>query len=80
MSYKKPIVAFNVGGISEWCKNNKVGFLVEKGDEKELAEKINILIENNELSEKMGENGCNLVRKRFVPSVHFDNFFKVLKN
>jgi glycosyltransferase involved in cell wall biosynthesis len=79
MSYQKPVIAFNVGGISEWCKNGKVGFLVDPCNESEFAKKINLLLKNNTLSEKMGTKGRAIVKERFVSSIHFDRFFSILE-
>ncbi|MBU5689126.1 MAG: glycosyltransferase [Candidatus Aenigmarchaeota archaeon] len=44
MSYGRPVIAFNVGGISEYVINNKNGFLVDVFDIKSLGEKIKILL------------------------------------
>lgn len=62
---KKPVIATNVGGIPELMKDQETGFLVEKGNAEQIIEKITILLNNNILSKKMGENGRYFVEKNF---------------
>lgn len=40
MNFKKPVIASNVGGLSEVIKNNETGYIVEKENPAELAEAI----------------------------------------
>lgn len=56
MACDKPIVATNVGGISDIIKNNLNGYLVKPEDYQELSNKILELISNKELTKKMIEN------------------------
>lgn len=70
MAHQKPVVAFNVGGISEWLQHEETGFLVDPGDERGLGEKISLLIERRDIAEKMGRAGRTLVRDRFLPDFH----------
>lgn len=60
-----PIVASCVGGIPEIVKDGINGFLIEKGDEKELYSKLLILLEDKSLREKFGKNGMKIVDKEF---------------
>jgi len=62
---KKPVVATNVGGISELMKDNETGFLVEKGNPEELIEKISFLIDNEEKRDEMGIAGRKFVEENF---------------
>ena len=62
---KKPVVATNVGGIPELMRDNETGFLVEKGNSKELIEKLSILIDNKEKRKGMGDNGRKFVEENF---------------
>ena len=55
-----PIVAYNVGGISEVLQNRKNGFLIEPGDWKNLANKITDLILDNDLRNSMSVYSDNL--------------------
>ena len=50
---QKPVVATNVGGIPELMRNNETGFLTKKGDHDELFKKLEILINDEKISQKM---------------------------
>lgn len=52
---KKPLVASDVGGISDLVEDGKTGMLFEAGDVGGFAEKLEKLIEDKELREKMGQ-------------------------
>lgn len=52
-----PIVATNVGGVSETLLNNESGFLIELDDENSLQTAIKKLVENPDLRKKMGSAG-----------------------
>ncbi|MCM8807741.1 MAG: glycosyltransferase family 4 protein [Candidatus Omnitrophica bacterium] len=56
MFNKKAIVASRIGGIKEFIEDGKDGFLCEPQNIYEFAEKIKILLKNNELVKKFGEN------------------------
>lgn len=73
-----PVVATNVGGIPESVVDGKTGFLVHAGDMQELAEKINLLIENPRLRRKMGSEGRDLIRKNYSLKVTVRRFESVL--
>ena len=62
---KKAIVATNVGGIPELMKDGETGFLVKKGNEQELIEKLSFLIINEKESKQMGEKGRAFVEENF---------------
>ena len=46
-------------------KNGKTGFLVKKFDQTDLAEKIDLLLNDYDLRSKMGENGQERIHKMF---------------
>lgn len=54
MAMAKPIIATNVGGISEILENGKTGLLVPPKDPKALAEKIIYLLKNKVEAKKLG--------------------------
>ena len=65
MSMEKPIIATSVGGIPEMIYDDKTGFLVKEGDHQTWIKKIEILIEQKELSLRLGKNAKQLVIEKF---------------
>lgn len=70
MSFGVPVVGFNSGGIAEWLKSNYNGFLVDRADWHELAEKINILILDKEKRETLGRNAQKFVLENYNINSH----------
>lgn len=62
---EKPVLASNVGGISELIKDNETGFLVEPGNSEDWIDKISILLQNSELQEKFGKEGRKFIENNF---------------
>jgi glycosyltransferase involved in cell wall biosynthesis len=65
MSTGLPVVASDVGGVSEILSNNKDGILVEPGSKEQLAETINSLIKNKNLRNKIAKNAREKVENEF---------------
>lgn len=65
MAYGLPIISTPVGGIPEAVENGVNGFLIQPGDFKELAEKIDILANDSELREKMGQKSYEIAKEKF---------------
>lgn len=63
---KKPVVATNVGGISELMIDNQTGFLVEKGNAEEWIEKLSLLINDEQKRKTMGSKGKKFVEDNFT--------------
>ncbi len=61
----KPVVGGRSGGAIEAVKDGVTGFLVDSQNEKEVAQKIISLLQNEELARKMGEEGRKRVEKDF---------------
>lgn len=65
MACKKPVIATKSGGNNELVEDNVTGFLVDPFNEKQMADKIRILIENEELRKTFGENGYEKIKFKF---------------
>jgi len=73
---KLPVVATNVGGIPEVVENEKSGFLVEKENSKEMAEKINILLNSSELRAEFGAYGYNMARSQYDRNIQVEKLIE----
>lgn len=80
MSYGKPVVAFDVGGISDWLEDSHTGFLVPRLDVMELARKIEMLLKDKELAEKFGKQGRLNVENRFTKDIHLKKLMQVFES
>jgi glycosyltransferase involved in cell wall biosynthesis len=65
----RPVVAFDVGGNSEWCRDGETGLLVPVGDVAALAAAIDRLLGDAELRGHLGANGRALAQS-WVPAEH----------
>jgi glycosyltransferase involved in cell wall biosynthesis len=63
MSYGMPVIAANVGGIPEIITDKQNGILFKAKNVKDLAEKIELLIQNRKLGRMLGENGRKTAKK-----------------
>ncbi|MCX7716395.1 MAG: glycosyltransferase family 4 protein [Endomicrobia bacterium] len=76
----KPVVGYNIGGVPEIIKNNEVGFLVAPHDVQNVANKIWILLTDEEVYKKMSVAAKEYFRERFsfekmvqeIENVYFD--------
>ncbi|MCK4353366.1 glycosyltransferase family 4 protein [candidate division WOR-3 bacterium] len=65
MSYKKPVIASNVGGIVDIVKDGETGLLVPEKDPEKLAKAIMRILDDREFAFKLGEEGYRFVKLRF---------------
>lgn len=78
-AFGKPIVASNIGGISELVKDRYNGFLVTPGNIMDLSNKISELWENESFSQKLGMNARSFVEKNFSPEEHYKNLMEIYR-
>jgi len=60
-----PVVASNVGGIPDQVADGRNGFLVPVGDAEHMADRIERLLEDNELRRGMGQRACQRAHAEF---------------
>jgi glycosyltransferase involved in cell wall biosynthesis len=80
MQFALPIVATKEGGIPEIVKNEETGFLIPKGNSKELANKLEMLILNPRMCSEMGERGKKRFDAKFTLNQFEINLENILKN
>ena len=77
---KIPVIATNVGGVHELVSNNKTGLLVTPNNSKELLEKINYLLNDIELCNRLANNAHEFVMKNFSWEVLLPKYLKLYEN
>jgi len=65
MALGKPVVATEGGGTNEILIDNQTGFLVKTSDSKDLSEKIQMLLQNENLRINMGNSGKKCIQEKF---------------
>ena len=75
---KKPVIATNAGGIPEMMVDGKTGFLVKEGDYEGWIMHISNIINEKELSKKIGEEGREFVKETFNWEKIAKNFIQIL--
>lgn len=66
MAFEKPVIGGNHGGTPEVIADNETGFLVQHGDVDALADRIILLLADDELRRRMGLAGRRRVEERFT--------------
>lgn len=65
MALKKAVISTDIGGSKEIIEDGVNGLLLKYGDKKAFVDKILYLYKNPEVRKKMGEEGYEIVKKRF---------------
>ena len=61
-----PVIGAPVGGIPDFLKDGETGLFCRVDDPQDLAEKIKLLTENDDLAKKLAQNGQELVLKNYL--------------
>ena len=77
MAAGKPVIASNVDGLNDVVRG--AGMLFEQGNEKELAEKINLLIADGSLYTQMSKN-CMKRSELYDLSHMISSYFSLYKS
>jgi glycosyltransferase involved in cell wall biosynthesis len=75
--HSTPVVAFDVGGVSEWLKDGENGWLVAPKDTVGLASAIKRILIDRKLAEEMGQRARQMTLERFNMERHVDSLLHV---
>lgn len=80
MQHGIPVVATEEGGIPDIVEDGKTGFIVPKHDVSALADKVEYLINNPDLSYSMGQTGFKKYREEFQLEMWENRLCNILKS
>jgi glycosyltransferase involved in cell wall biosynthesis len=63
--FKKPVVATDVGGVRDCMKDRVTGFLIETNDTATFGKNLTLLVNDQYLRNKMGEEGRKFASVNF---------------
>jgi glycosyltransferase involved in cell wall biosynthesis len=75
----RPAVAFDVGGIGEWLKDEVTGRLVRPGHFDEMAKVLEELLDAPERVRQYGEHACEFVMDHFSVKRHVDRLTELFE-
>ena len=76
MQSKTAIIGSNILGIKYFIKNKLNGIIFKNNDENSLIKKINLLVNNSKLRDKLAQNGKNSINKY----IRYNNFLGIWEN
>ena len=78
MMFGLPIISTYEGGIPDIINHQETGFIVERQNSIELAERIKFIIENPDLAKQMGKRARNQFLQSFTLEVFENNLVNIL--
>lgn len=78
-AFSIPVVAFDVGGVSDIIKNGVTGYLIEEGDGKAFQKSLVEILTNNLLAKRMGENARKSVLANFTIEKRVERLVSMLE-
>ncbi len=74
-----PVIASNIAGIPELINNRQNGILINPNCLRELVESIKLLIDDKELTIKMGKNGRDWVCSKFDAEMFLNQILELYR-
>ena len=75
-----PLIASDIGGLSEIAREAEGSLLFTPGDERDLAEKITQLWNSRDSQEGRSLSARRAYESRYTPSLHIDKYLKVFNH
>lgn len=80
MACKKPLVVFDFPFTREFISNMHNGILAKAGDVKDLSEKIRLLLSDEILCHKIGQNAYQYVKRSHNWDILVENYIELYEN
>jgi glycosyltransferase involved in cell wall biosynthesis len=63
--------------VSTWLRDKETGFLIDRGDIVKMRDRIQFLLDNPEIRDRMGSRAREIAMAEFTPDVHINRLLKV---
>ena len=73
----KPVIASDIGGIPELVEDGKDGLLFKPGNPAGLADRIELLLHNNDKIRQLGSNAKRKIEKYYGAELHYTRFMEI---
>lgn len=77
MALGKPVISTRGGGTNEVVIDNQNGFLIDPNDEDQLIKKIELLIKNEDLRNKLGKKGIEMIHEKFEIKIMANHYVSI---
>ena len=74
-----PIVAYDIGGVSDAVENEKTGYLVKLNDLETFKEKVLNVIKDTNLKNKLSQNCLQKAKNEFTLEIMINSYEKIIK-
>ncbi len=79
MACRKPIISSRTNSGNDYVRDGETGFLFDVGDSKDLAAKLDVLLESHERAKEMGEAGFRWLEREFCEEVYINKFLSMIR-
>jgi glycosyltransferase involved in cell wall biosynthesis len=73
----KPVIASDIGGIPELVRDGQDGLLFEPGNVEMLADRIRLLLHDNDAVQRFGHSGRRKMEEKYGANLHYTTFMQV---
>jgi len=73
----RPVIAFDTGGVNEWCVNGETGVLLPRGDVAALADAMRALARDARRREELGRHAREYVQRKFRKKGHIERLVSI---
>ena len=79
MAFRKPVVAYDVGGIREWLQDQNTGYLVPAGDVEQFGTCLKRCVDDAALARTFGYAGRQSVEQSFTYEAHISRLLDLYR-
>ena len=80
MAHARPVVAFRVGGISDWLDDGVTGFAIEPGNVVGFRDRLAWVMAHPDEASAMGLRGRSRVQREFVADAHLAQLLPIYED